>query len=122
MAGISSNALNFGNLDNKRGYNGGNELQSGEFSDGSGLNWYDAEHRMYDPQIGRFGQVDKLADVGHNFSPYAFANDNPINYNDPYGLAAGDTATQNLPEVVVSSTLFPLHNTPQPQSGRSTRF
>ncbi len=84
MAGISSKAA--GKLQNRYKFNGGNELQSGEFSDGSGLELYDAVHRMYDPQIGRFGQIDKLAELGIDFTPYGFARNNPIRMNDPLGL------------------------------------
>jgi len=61
MAGISDKALKSQYHENKYRYNGGNELQSQEFSDGNGLELYDAQHRMYDPQLGRFGQIDPLA-------------------------------------------------------------
>ncbi len=91
MSGISSKAA--GKLLNRFKFNSGNELQSGEFSDGSGLETYDAVHRMYDPQIGRFHQIDALADVSNNYSPYSFGSDNPILRNDPLGLA--DTITIN---------------------------
>ncbi len=84
MAGISSKAA--GKLENKRKFNGGNELQSGEFSDGSGLELYDAKNRMYDAQLGRFGQIDALADMSQSTSPYVFASNNPISINDPLGL------------------------------------
>nr|WP_295187908.1 RHS repeat-associated core domain-containing protein [Sediminibacterium sp.] len=89
MAGISSKAA--GKLENKYKFNGGNELQSGEFSDGSGLELYDAIHRRYDQQLGRFNQIDALADMSLHQSPYNFGSNNPIRINDPLGL------TDNMP-------------------------
>jgi RHS repeat-associated protein len=101
MAGISSQALNFGSPGNKLLYNGGNELQNKEFSDGSGLEWYDAKNRMYDAQIGRFFQIDALSDMSQNMSPYTFASNNPISINDPLGLQ-DSIPTQNLSTVTVT--------------------
>ena len=86
MSGISSRAISFGNPVNKYKFNGGNELQSNEFSDGSGLEIDDDTRRMYDPQIGKFGQIDPLADLSNQYSSYAFSSNNPINRNDPLGL------------------------------------
>ncbi|MBX2924073.1 MAG: RHS repeat-associated core domain-containing protein [Chitinophagaceae bacterium] len=101
MSGISSKAFAFGNPENKRGYNG-NEIQNKEFSDGSGLEFYDFKFRGYDAQIGRFMQIDPLADMSFNYSPYAYGNNNPILLNDPLGLAS-DTAWKVLQEVVVTA-------------------
>jgi len=86
MAGISSKALNFGSSQNRFKFNGGNELQSNEFADGSGLEMFDAVSRMYDPQIGRFWQIDELAEANWEESPYSFAHNDPILFNDPLGL------------------------------------
>ncbi len=97
MAGISSKAA--GKLQNREKFNGGNELQNGEFFDGSGLELYDANFRMYDAQIGRFHQQDPLADMFEDQSLYQFAYNNPISINDPLGLAGEDNT---LPEVVVT--------------------
>jgi RHS repeat-associated protein len=109
MAGINSKALNFGQPRNKRGFNGGNELQNTEFSDGSGLETYDAIHRMYDQQIGRFGQPDKLGDLSYDISLYAFASNNPISRNDPFGLT--DTAVnQSHPKVLLAVTVTASNN------------
>jgi RHS repeat-associated protein len=83
MAGISSKAA--GKLENRYKYNG-NELQHGEFSDGSGLEIYDANFRQRDPQLGRWWQLDPMMEAHPNLSPYVLTNNNPISFSDPLGL------------------------------------
>ncbi|HZE86119.1 MAG TPA: RHS repeat-associated core domain-containing protein, partial [Puia sp.] len=86
MQGISDRALKTNYAQNKHLFNGGNELQNKEFSDGSGLELYDATNRMNDPQLGRFWQIDEFGEVANAWSPYQFGSDNPISRNDPFGL------------------------------------
>ena len=52
MRGISDQALKFGKSNHYK-FNDGSELEENNFSDGSGLQYYDAIYRGYDPQIGR---------------------------------------------------------------------
>ena len=80
MSGISSKAA--GKLENRYKFNDGTELNN-SFD----ISLYETDFRLYDPQIGRFAQVDELAVLDYDISPYVFANDNPILMNDPLGLA-----------------------------------
>ncbi|MGN7825073.1 RHS repeat-associated core domain-containing protein, partial [Chitinophaga sp. 22536] len=87
MAGISYSVLKGANYpENRTGYNG-NELQSKEFSDRSGLELYDFNARTYDQQIGRFLQIDPWVEEGSQemLTPYQFSYNNPIRYSDPDG-------------------------------------
>jgi RHS repeat-associated protein len=51
--------------------------------------WYETMFRDYDPVLGRFMQVDPLAAKYDNWSPYHYAFNDPVFWNDPSG-AGGD--------------------------------
>jgi RHS repeat-associated protein len=86
MEGLSDKAIKTNYAENKLRYNSGSELQNKEFSDGSGWEMYETQYRGYDPQIGRFGEIDPLADISHFSSTYEYAGNNPVLMDDPTGL------------------------------------
>ncbi|WP_332736544.1 RHS repeat domain-containing protein, partial [Flavihumibacter sp.] len=100
MAGISSRAM--GKLENRYKFNEGTELANREFSDGNGLDWYVTNYRMYDPQIGKFNQIDPLSILAFEYSPYSFASNNPLLFNDPFGLISTPENPEVLEEVIVT--------------------
>ena len=50
------------------------------------LNWYDYGFRNYDPQIGRFPQLDPLTFSYPHYTPYQYAGNEPIANVDLDGL------------------------------------
>jgi RHS repeat-associated protein len=83
IAAISSKAM--GRTENAYKFNAGTEL------DGDlGINMYETAFRGYDAQIGRFTQVDPLAGSYVDWSPYTFAFNDPVYWNDPAGLEPND--------------------------------
>ena len=82
-----------------KGYNGstnslGNsvakkfEYNGIEFNESLDLDIYETYARGYDPALGRFIQIDPLGELIQQIdkSPYNFAWNNPVYFNDPTGL------------------------------------
>jgi len=63
----------------------GKQLEQKEFGN-KGLNLYNFDYRMYDPQIGRFHASDPLAALAPSWSPYRYGFNNPVVFSDPSGL------------------------------------
>src|SRR5215213_4637048 len=70
-----------GKINNPFLYNGKEMLD-----DDADLNWYDYGFRSYDPQIGRFMQLDPLTDSYPYYTHYQFAGNDPITNVDLDGL------------------------------------
>ncbi len=61
------------------GFNGKEE------NDELGLNWLDYGARNYDKWLGRWMNIDPLADKYHSISTYSYVANNPLYFKDPDG-------------------------------------
>ena len=60
-----------------------------EFQDEQGLAVYDYGRRNYDAAIGRFNKMDRFSEKYYNLTPYGYAGNNPVIFNDIQGDSIG---------------------------------
>lgn len=57
-----------------------------QFDESLGLKVQEMTFRQYDPTIGRFNCIDRLAILVPSITPYRFGYNNPVFWSDPSGL------------------------------------
>jgi RHS repeat-associated protein len=57
-----------------------------EWQDELGLNFYDYGARNYDPAIGRWMNIDPLAETSRRWSPFTYCYNSPMVFVDPDGM------------------------------------
>lgn len=105
--GYNSTNLPLGNIKaQKYKYN------SKEFQDELSVNVYDYGARNYEPSIGRWINIDLLAEKYSNYSPYSYVANNPVIFKDPDGrdiVYFDINGVEITSKRVSSTTIFETH-------------
>lgn len=85
-----------------------------ELEEALDLDFYEMDFRSYDASLGRFMTIDPLAELVEQLdkSPYTFAWNNPIFYNDPLGLCPDcpDNAEQGDTYTIDNGSVYVFNN------------
>ncbi len=110
MRGFNEMNSALGNSVAQRWKFGGNEYQE-ELN----LGWYDITARNYNPELGRWMNIDPLADKFPQISSYVYTLNNPINFvdfdgrePDPILLSVVMKAIQNAPKAIAEQKIARL--------------
>ncbi len=63
---------------------------SKELNEELGLDWHDFDARNYDASLGRWMNIDPLAEDYYEWSPYNYSYNSPLKFNDPTGMGPED--------------------------------
>ncbi len=96
MAGISSKAA--GSLENKKKFNGY------EYNSDFDLDFDESYYRTYDPQLGRFLQIDPSP--RYEESPYVAMGNNPIKNVDPLGDTYSDSGWPDIFSDIFAGVIY----------------
>ncbi len=116
--GYNFNVSSLGNGVAQRWKFGGKEYQ-----DELDLAWYDVSARNYDPALGRWMNLDPLAEQMRRHSPYNYAFDNPIYFMDPDGMMpcpTGDCPPETRSGNPNDHRPLPSGDTPSASSGSAS--
>ena len=77
-----------------------------EYQEELGLGWYDYGSRNYQPDLGRWMNIDPLAEKYYDFSPYHTSANNPVVFMDYNGEDYIVTVNIEEQTATVSGTLY----------------